>query len=139
MLRCAKRNKRRDPIWYSLYEGMTEATTEKGKYTLYTGEKNATYSKPQSAYVNVSPAGGDAATQWFGTDLRYDKVLVFDSTGPTEINEYSRLWIDTKPYIGLTLQPHDYEVKQIAVDHNNSTYAIAIERVSRNEQSSSNA
>ena len=134
MLRCAKRNKRTEPIWYATYHETEEITVTKEGFTLYTGDKAGQYGEPISAYVNVSPAGGDTATMLFGTDLKYDKVLVFDGTGPTEINEYSRLWVDIKPYDDLgNIQPHDYEVKSIATDHDKSSYAIAIARVSRNE------
>ena len=134
MLRCMKRNKRKEPVYYATFIRSMEETIEKDGYTLYTGDRGGSYTTPKPVKVNVAMAGGDATTQLFGTDLKYDKVLVFDSTEDCkEIDEYSKLWVDTTPYVNGVLQPHDYEVKQIATAHDNHSYAVAIARVSRNE------
>ena len=133
MFRCMNTNKRGE-IWYSLYQSSTELTEEKEGYVLYTGEKGGVYSELKSAKVNISPNKGDAESDVFGTDIQYDKVLVFDKTGPTDIDEYSRLWIDVEPYVDKKLQPHDYEVVSIATTHDNSAYSIAVKRVKRNEK-----
>jgi len=136
MFRCARCNKRQDPIWYATFVESKENIIEKDGYTLYSGDRHGEYTAPVSAKVNVSPNKGDSDLALFGTELRYDRVLAFDSTGPTDINEQSRLWIDTPPYIDGVLQPHDYEVKAISTAHDKSSYVIAIARVNRNDRDS---
>jgi len=134
MLRCAKANKRIAPIWYATFVKSNENTIVKDGFTLYTGDRGGEYTTPKPVRVNVALAGGDTTTQVFGTDLKYDKILVFDDTEDcTEIDEYSKLWVDIEPYKDGVLQPHDYEVRQIATAHDNHSYAVAIARVSRNE------
>lgn len=134
MHRCLNRNKRKEPIWYSLYKGVSEDTTQKGQYTLYTGDRDGEYTEPVPVRVNVSDPTGYVSTGTFGTEINYEKVLVYDWTGPIEINEYSKLWVDVKPYKDGVLQPCDYTVKKVQVNHDKTEYVVVIERVTKRNE-----
>ena len=133
MFRCARNNKRKEPIYYATFIASEEKQVVKDGFTLYTGDRGGEYTEPVPAKVSVSPNKGDSDIALFGTELKYDRTLAYDSTGPVEINEYSRLWVDVPPYIEGVLQPHDYEVKAVSISHDRSSYVVAIARVNKNE------
>ncbi len=87
-----------------------------------------TYGEPITAKGNISPASGRVASEIFGAELDYDKVIILDDQ-TLSIDEHSVLFVD-KPYevddeTGAPL--YDYVVKRIAKSLNFT--AIAIHRV----------
>lgn len=109
------------PFWYSLYEGSYPVTDEDG---LLTGENSARYSAPVQAYANISPASSGTTVQPFGTDIRYDKVIVIvDPKFP--VDEHSLLRLDGNPIYDSegNLIP-DYIVVRVSRSLNSVSYAV---------------
>lgn len=145
-MRCLKRNQVK--FYYATYLSR-RALSRMDEYgnEILTGEYQSLYSDPIVCDANISPASGAMITELFGSDERYDKVLVMDNP-KTPINEYSILWIDTTPEVivddaegqplEITLgniivgdnghfKPHDYVVKRVARSLN--SVAIAVSKV----------
>lgn len=120
-MRCAMRNK--TSFYYALYTGQTEITDEYGNVT---GEYSVQYSNPIKILGNVSAAQGETQSRQFGESETYDKVIVLDDPN-TPIDEYSILWVDTRPELidGVTTTPHDYIVKKVARSLNSVSIAIS--------------
>lgn len=124
-MRTLTRNKTR--IFYANY---CDKLPIKDEYGNLNGEYKISYTNPIAVWANVSAARGEATTQLFGDDVRYDRLIVLDDPR-FPITETSILWIDTLPNIaedGSTKTPHDYIVKQIAVSLN--AMSIAVSKVS---------
>lgn len=131
-MKCMQRNK--SHFFYALYESKEEIKDEYGNAT---GEYELKYGNPIDFSANISAAKGETSTRQFGESEDYDKVIVFDNEAPP-INEYSVLWVDTKPSLngdgslvkdedGNTITPHDYIVKKVAKSLN--VVSIAISKV----------
>lgn len=131
-MKCMQRNK--SHFFYALYESKEEIKDEYGNAT---GEYELKYGNPIDFSANISAAKGETSTRQFGESEDYDKVIVFDNEAPP-IDEYSVLWVDTKPSLngdgslvkdedGNTITPHDYIVKKVAKSLN--VVSIAISKV----------
>jgi hypothetical protein len=124
-MRTLTRNKIR--IFYANYRDKLPIKDEYGNLN---GEYKISYTNPIAVWANVSAARGEATTQLFGDDVRYDRLIVLDDPH-FPITETSILWIDTLPNIaedGRTKTPHDYIVKRVAASLN--SISIAVSKVS---------
>lgn len=109
------------PFWYSLYRESEPIRDENG---LMTGEKTSSYSAPVQAWANISPASAATVVQPFGTDLRYDKVIVIvDPKFP--VDEHSRLCLNGEPKMdsGGTMIA-DHVVVRVSRSLNSVSYAV---------------
>lgn len=131
-MKCMQRNK--SSFFYALYESKEEIKDEYGNAT---GEYELKYGNPIQSFANISAAKGETSTRQFGESEDYDKIVVFDNEAPP-IDEYSVLWVDTKPSLnedgslvkdenGNAVTPHDYIVKKVAKSLN--VVSIAISKV----------
>lgn len=131
-MKCMQRNK--SSFFYALYESKEEIKDEYGNVT---GEYELKYGNPIQSSANISAAKGETSTRQFGESEDYDKIVVFDNEAPP-IDEYSVLWVDTKPSLnedgslvrdenGNAITPHDYIVKKVAKSLN--VVSIAISKV----------
>lgn len=118
-MRCLLKNK--VPFWYSLYEESAPAADENG---LLTGENTTRYSEPVQVWANISPASSAAVVQPFGTDIRYDKVIVIEDP-KFPIDEHSLLCLDGDPIydIGGNMTP-DHIVVRVSRSLNSVSYAV---------------
>lgn len=124
-MKALERNKQ--TFYYALPTGtLTDVIDEDG---FYTGEQMPSYAKPVKAEMNISPATGRTALEWFGVNETYDKVLVTDDI-ECPINEATILWVDVIPEIidGATETPYDYIVGRVARSLN--SVVIGIRKVS---------
>ena len=118
-MRCMDRNKR--TIWYALYDGREEIT-ENG---LPTGEYVLKYRDPVRLRANISAGTGMAQAEMFGTDIRYDRVIVADDPD-CPIDENSLLFVEKKPEKNSDGDwLYDYVVKKAARSLNSVTYAVS--------------
>jgi len=98
----------------------------------YTGEETITYDDPQAFRGNVSGAKGNSQVDVFGTDIKYDKVIVItrDKFDKLKIDENSVFFIDKEPTYDtvITTSPlYNYHVSRIAKTLNE--VAIAVKEV----------
>lgn len=121
-MRSLRRNKK--PLYYATYDKKIPVTDENGDFI---GEEETVYSKPLPFYANISPAKGSSQEEVFGKNLDYSRTVVTcNMTLP--IDEFSRIWIETKP----VLKPDgtadgdsaDYSVVQVARGLNFVAYAL---------------
>ena len=85
-----------------------------------------TYGDPQTLKISVSANKGEASSQAFGADLKYDREMVtHDMSCP--IDEYSRLWLDGR----TKEETHNYEVIAVSKSLNCIRYAIRRVNVSK--------
>lgn len=118
-MRCLLKNK--VPFWYSLYEESAPITDENG---MFTGENTTRYSEPAQAWANISPASSAAVVQPFGTDIRYDKVIVIENP-KFPINEHSILRLDGNPvYDSSGNMIPDHIVVRVSRSLNSVSYAV---------------
>jgi hypothetical protein len=85
--------------------------TSGGMYT----ELTYVYSNPTEAKAVITAANGEAETQLFGADERYDKVVTLNP-GEDYLVIGSVLWVDTLPEIKpdkSTDTPYDYVVVKV--------------------------
>lgn len=121
-MRCLRRNK--VTFFYALYSSKIPISDDYGNKT---GEYEIIYGNPVEILGNVSAARGETVTRQFGEDEAYDRVIVLDDP-QCPINEFSILWIDTLPEIGIdggTQTPHDYVVKKVARSINSVSIAVS--------------
>lgn len=121
-MRSLRRNKQH--LYYATYDKKIPVTDENGDFT---GDEETGYSVPVSFYANISPAKGSSQEEVFGKNLDYSRTVVTcDMTLP--IDEFSRIWIDTKPVLkadGTTDgDSADYSVVQVARGLNSVSYAL---------------
>lgn len=94
-----------------------------GNYT----EEVYTYSNPVKCVGVITAANGEAQTQLFGANERYDKVITLN-LGENYLAIGSVLWVDTMPVIdektGKTTTPYDYIVVKVAESLNFVNVAI---------------
>ncbi len=109
------------PLWYSLYKGSSPVTDEGG---LLTGENSARHSAPVQAYANISPASSGTTVQPFGTDIRYDKVIVIaDPKFPVDEHSLLRLDENLQTDSDGNLIP-DHIVVRVSRSLNSVSYAV---------------
>ena len=115
-----ERNKR--TFYYCLFDGAIPQTDESGYDT---GEPIPIYKPAVEIRAVVSPAGGTAQIEVFGTDIAYDKVIMSDDlTCP--IDENTVLFLDKQPeYDDDGLPLYDYIVKRVAKSLNFVSYAVS--------------
>lgn len=129
-MRCLARFQK--TYYYAPYEEVVPIYDDYGNET---GEYETVFTKPVPFKASISAARGLAETLQFGETLVYDKTLVMEKL-PYGFNEYSRLWIETKPQLdgagnliknakGEYLTTHDYEVSKIAQGSEYVSVAIA--------------
>lgn len=134
-MKCMEINKH--DFFYALYMGRETVVDEYGNAT---GEYRIVYGNPRPCRANISAAQGETQTRQFGEDVAYDKVIVMSNCAPP-IDEYSVLWVDTKPLLnrmgelavnekGEIITPHDYIVRKVARSLNSVAFAISKVQVS---------
>ena len=97
-------------------------TDTDGNYT----EEVYTYSNPAEHTGVITAANGEAVTQLFGANERYDKVITLNQ-GENYLAIGSVLWVDTMPTLdkqGKTTTPYDYIVVKVAESLNFVSVAI---------------
>lgn len=118
-MRTLLRNKR--TIAYALYVGITDITDSEGYYT---GEKAVTYADADYMSAYVSAESGTAEAEVFGTDLKYDRVIISDDLN-CPVDENTILCVDKTPLIvDGKLTNHDYIVTKVAKGLDHISFAI---------------
>lgn len=87
-MRVLDKNKR--TVYYSLYQGKTEATDSYGNRT---GEYVNSYSAPAKAQMNIGTARNDSDLAPFGIDVQYDYSIVTDDL-ETAWDTTTIFWVD---------------------------------------------
>lgn len=120
-MRTMTRNRR--TFYYASLTGVTMGTGADGNFT----EEVYTYSNPTEKQGVITAANGEATTQLFGANERYDKVITLN-LGENYLAIGSVLWVDTMPTIdkdtGKTATPYDYIVVKVAESLNFVNVAI---------------
>lgn len=112
-MRLMRRNKSK--FYYANLVSVGEQTDEYGNYI---PEESTTYGEPVAMRAYISASRGENATEPFGTDLEYDKIILLEgNTAP--FNEHSHLWVEVEP-----TEPYDYIVKKVAKGLTITTVAI---------------
>lgn len=125
-MKCLKRNKQF--FYYAAYLGKEPLRDETGHLT---GEYKIQYDKPVQISGNISPAQGNAQSEIFGIDVKYERVIVIDDLS-CPINEYSILFIEVQPFMNEHGDfNNDYVVKAVA--HSLNSISIAIGRTANDE------
>ena len=121
-MKALARNKQ--TLYYALPTTYTDVTDENG---FYTGEQTITYATPVKAEMNISPANGRTALEWFGISTNFTHVLVTDDMA-CPITESTILWIGKEPTVtvnGVTkTTPHNHVVSRIAKSLNSIVYGV---------------
>ena len=125
-MRLVKRNLR--TIYYRLYNTQVPAVDEDGYET---GETTVGYGDPVQLKCNISPAKGNAQSEFFGVLESYDKVIVTDQMD-CPIDENTVLYVDREPEYedGKVVNEYDYIVRRVAKSLNHISYAISRAEVS---------
>lgn len=120
-MRSMTRNRR--VFYYASLDSVIMGQDGDGNYT----EENYTYSNPVKCEGVITAANGEAVTQLFGANERYDKVILLN-LGENYLAIGSVLWVDTMPDIdektGKTGTPYDYIVVKVAESLNFVNVAI---------------
>ena len=120
-MRSMTRNRR--VFYYASLDSVIMGQDGDGNYT----EENYTYSEPVKCEGVITAANGEAVTQLFGANERYDKVILLN-LGENYLAIGSVLWVDTMPDIdektGKTGTPYDYIVVKVAESLNFVNVAI---------------
>ena len=111
-MRLMERNKSK--FYYANLVSVGEQTDEYGNYI---PEEATTYGEPTMMKAYISASRGENATEPFGTDLEYDKIIILSGIAP--FDEHSHLWVEVEP-----TQPYDYIVKKVAKGLSDTTIAI---------------
>lgn len=114
-MRTVQRNKR--PIWYALYNGVTEVVDEDGNYT---GEQEVSYGEPIQARMNVSGGRGQAEIELFGVDNPFTRTAVTDDLD-TPFNTGTIFWFNADP----ETDPHNYRCTGMSRTINQVVIALA--------------
>lgn len=113
----------RQLIWYAELGEVVDVLDEDGYKT---GEKEKSYTTPQSFLIYVAPARGEATWGAFGIGDNYTNVMsTCDKTCP--ITEDSVLWVGTSPYNDDGTRndvEHNYIVTKVARGLNSILYGI---------------
>lgn len=119
-MRTMTRNRR--TFYYASLTGVAMGTDTDGNFT----EEKCTYSNPTEKQGVITAANGEATTQLFGANERYDKVITLN-LGENYLAIGSVLWVDTMPALdnqGKTTTPYDYIVVKVAESLNFVNVAI---------------
>lgn len=119
-MRTMTRNRR--TFYEASLTAVTMAQDSDGNYT----EDTYAYSNPTERTGVITAANGEAQTQLFGANERYDKVITLN-LGENYLAIGSVLWVDTMPEIdeqGKTATPYDYVVVKVAESLNFVNVAI---------------
>ena len=103
-------NRNRQTFYYASLVSADMALSS-GVYT----ELAYVFDDPTEAKGVITAANGEAETQLFGSDERYDKVITLNP-GENYLAIGSILWVDTMPEIeqdGSTETPYDYVVTKV--------------------------
>lgn len=118
-MRCLRKNM--VPFWYSLRIDETETTDENG---FLSGEIRTSYSAPLMMCANISPAANTAVIQQFGTDIRYDKVIVMDDPA-FPMDEHSLLRLNQELQLDESgYMIPDHIITRVSRSLNSVSYAI---------------
>ena len=101
----------RQEFYYATLTSSGMAYDEDGNYT----EVAYTYSNPVKKTAVITLGNGEAETQIFGANEKYDKVITLNA-GENFLAVGSVLWVDTMPVIerdGSTKTPFDYTVRKV--------------------------
>ena len=96
------------------YASLTSSSMQQdvdGNYT----EVGYTYTNPVKKSAVITLGNGEAETQIFGANEKYDKVITLNA-GENFLAVGSVLWVDTMPVIeqdGSTKTPFDYTVRKV--------------------------
>lgn len=124
-MKCLERNK--SDFFYLLFDKKEPVIDGNGRKT---GEYRVVYKSPVKYRASISAAKGEASTEQFGSDLKYDKVIVTDDID-CPMDENSVLFVDKKPEFDSDGNPiFDYIVKKVARSLNFASYAISKVNVS---------
>lgn len=118
-------NRNKQPLYYALYKGKTEAVDDYGNKT---GEYTTEYYTPVKVYMNISPARGNIVLEQFGINTQYTHILVTDDMN-CPIDKDTILWIGKTPDTNGAVK-HNFVVKQVARSLNSISYAISEVEVS---------
>lgn len=102
----------RQEFYYSSLTSSEMGYDADGNYT----ETEYTYSNPVKSSGVITVANGEAETQLFGANERYDKIITLNA-GENYLVVGSVLWVDTTPVIeqdGSTDTPFDYTVRKVS-------------------------
>ena len=105
-------NRNRQVFYEASLTSVAMGTDKDGNYT----EEVYTYSNPVEHTGVITAANGEAVTQLFGANERYDKVITLNQ-GENYLAVGSVLWVDTMPTLdsqGKTETPYDYIVVKVA-------------------------
>ena len=119
-MRTMTRNRR--TFYYASLTGVAMGMDKDGNYT----EEVYTYSDPVEKKGVITAANGEAVTQLFGANEKYDKVITLN-LGENYLAIGSVLWVDTMPVLdvqGKTTTPYDYVVVKVAETLNFINVAI---------------
>lgn len=119
-MRTMTRNRR---VFYEA--SLLTVTLGKDKDGNYT-EEQYSYSDPVKREGVISAANGEAVTQLFGANERYDKVITLNKE-ENYLAIGSVLWVDTMPVLdvqGKTTTPYDYVVVKVAESLNFVNVAV---------------
>lgn len=101
----------RQEFYYATLASSGMAYDDDGNYT----EVAYTYSNPVKKTAVITLGNGEAETQIFGANEKYDKVITLNA-GENFLAVGSVLWVDTMPVIeqdGSTKTPFDYTVRKV--------------------------
>lgn len=101
----------RQDFYYSSLTSSEMGYDADGNYT----EVEYTYSNPVKSSGVITVANGEAETQVYGANEKYDKVITLNA-GENYLVVGSVLWVDTLPVIkedGSTDTPFDYTVRKV--------------------------
>ena len=101
----------RQEFYYSSLTNSGMGYDTDGNYT----EVEYTYANPVKKSGVITVANGEAETQVYGANEKYDKVITLNS-GEDYLEVGSVLWVDTLPIIkedGSTDTPFDYTVRKV--------------------------
>ena len=101
----------RQEFYYATLTSSGMAYDEDGNYT----EVTYAYSNPVKKTAVITLGNGEAETQIFGANEKYDKIITLNA-GDNFLAVGSVLWVDTMAVIeqdGSTKTPFDYTVRKV--------------------------
>ena len=123
------RNIERDTrkVYVSHFEGYVREEDDQGRLT---GKNIPKRSTPEEFYPTISIAKGESYGTYFGINLDYDRVLIYDDPEfPLEETDY--FWIDVEIGDLDDPNPHDYVAKRVSKGSSYVFVAIAKVEVAR--------
>lgn len=115
-MRTLQRN--RQPIWYALYIGISDAVDSQGYKT---GEKITGYSMPVKTWMNVSAGRGHADVEIFGIDNPFTRTAVTEDM-ETDFQTSTIFWFGKEP--SETVTDYNYICTGVATTINGRVIAL---------------